>query len=41
MQEVLAEQVVDLILLDLKLKGEEGMTLARRLRDKSAIPIIM
>lgn len=41
MQEVLAEQVVELILLDLKLKGEEGMTLARRLRDKSAIPIIM
>src|SRR3989454_12339805 len=41
MQAVLAEQVVDLIVLDLKLRGEDGMALARRLRDESAIPIIM
>ena len=41
MQAVLAEQVVDLIVLDLKLRGEDGMTLARRLRDESEIPIIM
>src|SRR5216683_1415964 len=41
MQAVLAEKVVDLIVLDLKLKGEDGMALARRLRDESTIPIIM
>ena len=41
MQAVLAEQIVDLVVLDLKLKAEDGMALARRLRDESAIPIIM
>jgi DNA-binding response OmpR family regulator len=41
MQAVLAEEVVDLIVLDLKLRGEDGMALARRLRDESQIPIIM
>jgi DNA-binding response OmpR family regulator len=41
MQEVLSEAVVDLIVLDLKLRGEDGMALARRIREESAIPIIM
>jgi len=41
MQAVLAEQVVDLIVLDLKLQAEDGMMIARRMRDESAIPIIM
>ena len=41
MQAVLAEQVVDLLVLDLKLRGEDGMALARRLRDESEIPIVM
>jgi len=41
MQEVLADQVVDLVVLDLKLRGEDGMALARRLRDDSEIPIVM
>src|SRR5712664_3899925 len=41
MQEVIARQVVDLVVLDLKLQTEDGMALARRLRDESAIPIIM
>jgi two-component system OmpR family response regulator len=41
MQAVLADQVVDLVVLDLKLLAEDGMALARRLRDESAIPIIM
>jgi DNA-binding response OmpR family regulator len=33
--------VVDLIVLDLKLRTEDGMNLARKLRDESTIPIIM
>ena len=41
MQSVLAEQVVDLLVLDLKLRAEDGMALARRLRDESEIPIVM
>jgi DNA-binding response OmpR family regulator len=41
MREVIAQEVVDLIVLDLKLKAEDGMTLARGLRDESTIPIIM
>jgi two-component system OmpR family response regulator len=41
MQTVLAHEVVDLVVLDLKLATEDGMALARRLRDESAIPIIM
>src|SRR3954464_4827859 len=41
MQAILADQVVDLIVLDLKLRGEDGMALARRLRDDSEIPIVM
>jgi two-component system, OmpR family, response regulator len=41
MQTVLAHEVVDLVVLDLKLQAEDGMALARRLRDESAIPIVM
>ena len=41
MQRILADQVVDLVVLDLKLKAEDGMALARRLRDESEIPIVM
>src|SRR5512145_1408673 len=41
MHEVISQQVVDLIVLDLKLKSEDGMAIARALRDESAIPIIM
>ena len=41
MSEVLEREVVDLIVLDLRLQAEDGMGLARRLRDESAIPIIM
>ena len=41
MGETLANDVVDLIVLDLKLKTEDGMNLARRLREESTIPIIM
>jgi two-component system OmpR family response regulator len=41
MQSVLADEVVDLVVLDLKLQAEDGMLLARHLRDESMIPIIM
>lgn len=41
MQAVLDEQVVDLVVLDLKLRGEDGMAIARRMRDDSQIPIVM
>ena len=41
MQSIIGEQVVDLVVLDLRLRGEDGMTLARRLRDESEIPIVM
>lgn len=37
----LAEHAIDLILLDLRLASEDGMQLARKLREDSAIPIII
>jgi two-component system, OmpR family, response regulator len=41
MQAVLAGDVVDLIVLDLTLRAEDGIALVRRLRDQSAIPVVM
>ncbi|WP_077036676.1 response regulator [Pelomonas sp. KK5] len=42
MNRVLAEEVVDLVVLDLRLGGEDGMTLARRLRESgSPLPVII
>src|SRR6202166_3182516 len=41
MQAVLAQEVVDLVVLDLTLRDEDGMALASGLREESAIPIIM
>jgi len=38
---LLGKQVIDLVVLDLKLGAECGLDLARRLRDQSAIPIVM
>ncbi len=38
---ILEREAVDLIVLDLKLPGEDGMQIARRLREHSGIPIIM
>jgi len=34
-------QVVDLVLLDLRLQGEDGMQLLRRLRAESQLPVII
>jgi two-component system OmpR family response regulator len=41
MRAAIAQEVVDLILLDLKLPSEDGMTLARELRQTSNVPIII
>jgi len=37
----ITDQVVDLVVLDVRLEHEDGMALARRLREESAIPIIL
>jgi len=39
--QVMARETIDLVILDLKLPGEDGMSIARQLRDESEIPIIM
>jgi two-component system OmpR family response regulator len=41
MHEALGRHTYALILLDLRLKSEDGLTLARELRQRSAIPIVM
>jgi len=41
MAQALAEHVIDLVVLDLRLAGEDGMQLARKLREESAVPIII
>ncbi len=41
MSRVLTDEAVDLVILDLRLAGEDGMAIARTLRNTSAIPIIM
>jgi two-component system, OmpR family, response regulator len=40
--EVMARETIDLVVLDLRLPGEDGMQIAKRLREESpALPIIM
>jgi two-component system OmpR family response regulator len=41
MTAVLADAAIDLVVLDLRLAGEDGMAIARSLRAQSAIPVIM
>jgi two-component system OmpR family response regulator len=41
MRKVLDESTIDLIVLDLMLPGDDGLTLCRRLRAESDIPVIM
>jgi len=38
---VMAREAIDLVLLDLRLPGEDGMQIARRLREESDVPIII
>ncbi len=37
----LGKQVIDLVLLDLRLRGEDGMQLLRQLRAQSQIPVVI
>ena len=37
----MARETVDLVVLDVRLHGEDGMQIARRLREESAIPILL
>jgi DNA-binding response OmpR family regulator len=39
--DVLTRETIDLLLLDLKLPGEDGMQIARKLREQWDLPIIM
>src|SRR3984885_12237215 len=41
MAAILDDEAINLVILDLRLAGEDGMAIARTLRDKSAIPIVM
>ncbi len=41
MHEVLDHQAIDLVLLDLRLPGEDGMQLARALRERASVPIVL
>ncbi len=41
MAKILADETIDLVVLDLRLAGEDGMAIARALREQSAIPIVM
>jgi two-component system, OmpR family, response regulator len=41
MAQALMSDPADLVVLDLRLSGEDGMQLARRLRNESSVPIIM
>jgi two-component system OmpR family response regulator len=41
MHKALNDQAIDLIVLDLMLPGEDGLSLCRRLRAESSVPVIM
>jgi two-component system, OmpR family, response regulator len=41
MAEVLSTEAIDLVIMDLRLRGEDGMNLARELRATSRIPVII
>ncbi len=41
MLDVLGREAIDVVLLDLRLPGEDGLSLACKLREKSKIPIVM
>jgi DNA-binding response OmpR family regulator len=41
MSQILSEHTIDLVILDLRLKDEDGMAIARSLRERLSLPVIM
>jgi DNA-binding response OmpR family regulator len=41
MSKILNDEAIDLLVLDLRLAGDDGMVIARSLREQSSIPIVM
>ncbi len=41
LEALMAREVIDAIVLDVRLQGEDGMQIARRLRESSNVPILM
>jgi two-component system, OmpR family, response regulator len=41
MSKILGDEAIDLVVLDLRLAGEDGMAIVRSLREQSSIPIVM
>jgi DNA-binding response OmpR family regulator len=41
MAQILDAEAIDLVILDLRLPGEDGMAIARRLREQRSLPVIM
>ncbi len=41
LEDVMRRETIDLVVLDLRLQGEDGMQIARRLRESSNIPILI
>ena len=41
MLQVIENEPVDLLMIDLRLSGEDGLTLARQVRDSSSVPILI